>query len=113
MIRTEDDFKADENPCGGKGTANLHNWLGEKELIPNVNLMATIHLSVGGIIGDHEHIGEAEVYRVVSGTGKYNDNGVVKTITEGDTTVCYDGEVHGVENIGDDEFVFIGFIVKS
>ena len=113
MIRSNDSIRTMENVRGGEGVLEFHDWLADDEKCANLRLLATIHIPVGGSLGNHVHTGEAEIYRVVQGTGEYNDNGTIVTIKSGDTVVCYDGEEHGVKNIGDDEFVFIAVIVLS
>ena len=113
MIRSKDCYRTMENPCGGNGLAEIFDWFADDEICPNINLLATINIPVGGSIGDHTHIGDAEIYRVLQGRAEYNDNGVVRIIEEGDTTMCYDGETHGIKNIGDDEFIHIAIIIKS
>ena len=100
-------------PFGGKGLVEILDWFSDDEVCPNVVTLADVHIPTGGSIGDHAHIGEAEVYRVLQGRAEYNDNGEIRIIEKGDTTMCYDGETHGVNNIGDNEFVFIAVIIKS
>ena len=112
MIRSE---YHTENTTGlggsGKGTAKMERWLDGEELTPNLSMIATITLPVGGSVSLHTHEGEAEVYRIQSGTGLYTDNGREVTVGPGYTTLCRDGEQHGLENTGTEPLVFDAIIV--
>lgn len=62
-------------------------------------------------IGYHMHNGETETYVVLSGEGKYSDNGTEVMVGVGDVTFCPSGEGHGLENIGDEDLVVIALIL--
>ena len=62
-------------------------------------------------IGYHVHTGETETYMVLSGKGKYNDNGTEVIVEAGDVTFCSSGEGHGLENIGDEDLVVVALIL--
>ena len=65
----------------------------------------------GSAIGYHIHNGESETYYILSGTAKYNDNGVIKTVTAGDVTFTGSGEGHGIEAIGNEPVEMIALIL--
>ena len=69
-------------------------------------------LMPGGELPYHTHIGECEFYYILSGTGEYNDNGEITTVSAGDFTYTTDGEGHGMKNTGEEPIVFIPLIVK-
>ena len=70
-------------------------------------------LQPGQSIGDHMHIGNNEIYYVLSGTGDYNDNGTLVKISAGDVTVCNDGESHGAVCTGTEPLEMIALILNS
>ena len=65
----------------------------------------------GSEIGYHVHTGDSETYYILSGTGRYNDNGSMVTVTAGDVTYCAPGEGHGRAKIGDEPIVMIALIL--
>lgn len=111
MVRKEYIVTEDHEPCGGKGTAIFRKWFREEEMCPNLSFLAEVHIPKGGMVGCHEHHGEAEIYQVLSGKALYHDNGVKKEIEPGDVMICYDGQTHGIENTGEEDFVFTAIIV--
>ncbi len=99
--------------CGGKGEVKFEYWVAEEEKSPNLDLCVTLSMTPGATVGEHKHEGNTEIYRVLSGEGMYNDNGNKVKVGKGDVLVCYDGEMHGIENTGDGELVFDAIIVRS
>ena len=59
-------------------------------------------------------IGDAELYgkgRMFNHMVTYNDNGTIVTVHPGDTTICNDGELHGLVNDGTEPLEFIALIL--
>ncbi len=102
-----------ENPRGGSG--HLDRWDAIKEAIPcrNLSMMSVVELAPGSSIGNHQHVGNFEVYFIASGTGVVNDNGVEHAVAAGDLLLTQDGENHGITNTGSDTLRFLGFILSS
>ena len=48
---------------------------------------------------------------ILSGTGRYNDNGTMTTVTAGDVTYTAPGEGHGIECISDEPIEMIALIL--
>lgn len=44
-----------------------------------------------------KHKGDSETYYILSGTGRYNDNGSIVDVHPGDVYFCEDGESHSIE----------------
>ena len=59
----------------------------------------------------HTHEGEGEAYHILQGKGLYNDNGTKYEVHPGDTTFTCDGAGHAIENIGDEDLVFMALIL--
>ncbi len=113
MVTRDYKTTTDENPGGGKKTAVFRHWLIEEQKCPNLQFLAEVHIPAGGSVGNHTHEGEAEIYQVISGEAIYDDNGEKKRVAQGDVMVCYDGEMHGIENNSERDFVFTAIIIKG
>ena len=50
-------------------------------------------------------------YYILSGTGRYNDNGVERIITAGDVTYTAPGEGHGIEALNGEPVEMIALIL--
>ena len=70
-------------------------------------------LAPGNSVGYHVHEGDNEIYYILSGTGEYNDNGNICTISAGDVTICNDGESHGLLNTGVEPIELIALILYN
>lgn len=95
----------------GKGEVIMEHLLGSDELKKAGRLYAKITLKKGCSIGYHEHHGESETYYILSGEGEYNDNGTKKILRAGDVSYTGGGEGHGIENVSDQDLVFMGLII--
>lgn len=114
MIRQEYHVSEAEKLGGnGLGTAKMERWLDGSELPPNLRMAATITLPPGASVSLHAHEGEAEVYRIQSGTGTYDDNGTDREVGPGFTTLCRSDEEHGLVNTGCEPLVFDAVIISG
>jgi mannose-6-phosphate isomerase-like protein (cupin superfamily) len=115
MIRKKAD-QAVESKCirGGKGEVEMHKICESvEELYGKGRLFNHMILMPGDTVGEHVHEGDNEIFYFLSGTGEYNDNGTKVTVEPGDTTICSDGELHGLVNTGDVPLEFIALILFS
>lgn len=112
MVRSEyHNENAEKLGGNGVGTAKMEYWLRDGELPPNLNMITTITLPPGASVSVHTHEGEAEIYRILSGTGMYDDNGTETEVGPGFTTICRHGEQHGLINTGSVPLMFDAIIV--
>ena len=72
---------------------------------------AEVKLEPGCSVGYHEHHNESETYYILSGEGQYNDNGTIRTVKKGEVTFTGSGFGHGMENVSNENLVFIGLIL--
>lgn len=100
-----------EAASGGKGHVIKKLILGDKELNGKCGLYAEITLEPNCSIGYHEHHGESETYYILSGKGNYNDNGKEIPVKAGDVTFTADGRGHAIENVGNENLVFMALII--
>ena len=101
------------NKAGGKGEMFITHLLTPKEMLGKCEMFASVKIPVGASLGVHQHNGNTETYHIIQGTGLYTDNGKTYTVKPGDTTFCADGDTHGIENIGDDDLIFIALIIVT
>ena len=102
-----------KNKAGGKGEIFITHLLTPKELAGKCAMFASVRIPVGASLGVHQHNGNTETYHILQGTATYTDNGETYTVKAGDTTFCADGDTHGIENIGDEDLIFIALIIAT
>ena len=115
MVRTKIE-QAIEFKCirNGNGEVEMHKILNDvNELYGKGRLFNHMILAPGRSIGEHTHEGDNEIFYFLKGTGTYNNNGTIVQVGPGDTTVCNDGEMHGLVNTGDEPLEFIALILYS
>ncbi len=83
---------------GGNGQALITELLSKDEFNGNARLVATITLEPGSSIGSHMHENEEEIFYIIEGTAKYNDNGTDTILYAGDSCVCLAGQSHSIAN---------------
>lgn len=96
---------------GGKGSIAMDKLNSQVIKPSKVRKLAHAKLEPGASVGYHTHYGESETFYILSGKGKYSDNGTEIEVNAGDVTYTPDGEGHSIENIGDDVLEFMLLIV--
>lgn len=114
MLKKEVTVETAEKLGGeGKGKAVLKHFLIGDELPSKAGLACKIELEPGGSVSYHKHEGEGEMYYIIKGHGEYRENGKTMPISEGMTTMVYDGDSHGLVNSEDGAMEFLAFIIKE
>ena len=114
MIRHYDELnKLDMPHKGGKGHILAAELLSGDAFAGKGRLFNHCVLKPGCSVGQHRHVGDFEVYYVLSGTGLYFDNGEMKPVAAGDVMICKDGEEHMLENNGTEDLEFIALILYT
>ncbi|MEA4853294.1 MAG: cupin domain-containing protein [Christensenella sp.] len=113
MGKTTQSTEKREGFCGGKGTAELLHWIAEEEKCPHLRKAATLVLPCGATMGSHRHEGEAELYLVWQGSGRYDDNGVSVAVGPGSVMICRSGQSHALENTGEVPLVIHEVIITE
>lgn len=98
------------NMRGGNGTVALTALLGDN-LPKNCRLASLITLQKGTSIGAHQHMGESEIFYILSGSVIYNDNGQEVILNKGDACVAHSGESHSVCGNSDDPAILLAVII--
>lgn len=98
---------------GGAGTIHMTQIVKEEELMGKGRLFNHITVNPGCSIGRHEHIGEAEIFYILSGQGVADDNGTQVLLEPGDMLYTGDGYYHAVRNEGDVPLEMVALILFS
>lgn len=93
-----------EKRFGGPGVVDVTRIINsDEELYGKGRLFNDNILEKDCGIGFHVHEGDGELYYILSGEAEYEDTDhTVTTIREGDITITYPGEGHGITNIKDE-----------
>lgn len=97
----------------GKGEIFITHLLTPKEMLGKCAMFARVRVPVGASLNVHQHVNTNETYYILQGKALYTDNGATYEVKAGDTTYCADGDTHGIENIGDDDLIFIALIINT
>lgn len=114
MVRKNSDkiVERHEHKFGADGYITVRNLTnGDGELNHKGRVFAHTTVTPGSGIGYHTHSSDTEIYYIYSGTGEYNDNGVIRTVEAGDVTITPSGTGHGIKCIGDEPLELIALIV--
>lgn len=100
MVRRQKEILSSRKPSpfNGVGEITVRSLLEtEDEMYKKGRVFAHTTVYPGSAIGIHKHVNESETYYILSGTGRYYDNGKTVEVTPGDVFFCGDGESHGIE----------------
>lgn len=99
-----------DNHFGGKGTIEIFKHVSKGDL-DTINMVANVVLPKGSSIGYHLHDNDAEIYHIVRGKGLFTDENKKEHIVgPNDCCAIKKGQSHGIENIGDEDLVFIAIL---
>lgn len=112
MILREQDFKSYIRPNlkAGKGDIQIKEYV-DKDAMTNCRLMCEQVVPVGGSIGKHIHKNETEFYLIRSGNGLVIEKPGEYKVGPGDVIVTGHGEMHSIENTGDEDLVITAIII--
>lgn len=115
MIRRKENCRAEQvaNLRGGKGTIFIDHLLEQEDFAKAGRLFAVNTVKPGCTIGEHTHQGDFEVYVIVSGKGRFSDNGQVSEVGPGDVCLTRNGERHAIENTGTEDLIFTAVIIYA
>ncbi|PKM59627.1 MAG: cupin [Firmicutes bacterium HGW-Firmicutes-4] len=102
-----------QNMRGGKGNIEITHITDQEVLGENCRLFAQIIVKPGDSIGEHQHVGEREIFYFIQGKGIVIDNGKQSEIGPGDVMVTPNQDSHSVVNTGDEDLVFMALILKE
>jgi len=113
MIKRNNEFEkiVKKEMRGGSGQVLIEKlWNNETELKANNRLFAKLTLEPGSTIGFHKHENEEEVFVILKGVAKMDDNGKEETLYPGDTILTADGAGHSVKSVGNEALEMMAVI---
>lgn len=114
VIRSKDVIREEkEHVRDGQGSILFERVLTAENMIGTPNMFSRIRFPKGASIGMHRHLAENETFLILSGQGKYHDNGREVIVTPGDVCICKPGETHGIQQDGDEDLVLMAMIQKE
>lgn len=114
MVKKQTSLRADvkSGVFGGKGSISVKGLLDAPgEMYDKGRVFSHTIVYPGSSIGYHVHNNESETYYILSGNGKFNDNGTIVDVQAGDVTFTGDGEGHGLEATGEKPIEMIALIL--
>ena len=114
MYRKSEDRKKEirHEMRGGKGDVTLLHSFSADELSSPTRVCAEIDIEPGCSIGVHVHDAEEEIFYIIEGTAKADDNGEEVELRPGDSLLTGGGRCHGIENIGNSTLRLFAVVVK-
>ena len=104
IVRGRDVMVRQAPPHNGEGMSTAYRI---SDAAPGRNMEFRVRvMHPGATIGLHP-ISHDEVYYVVSGMADVTADGVTSRLNAGDAAYLYDGEVVGIEQVGDEDMVLI------
>ena len=99
----------------GKGCAEVHEIVPEKDLYGHGKLYAKVVLKPNSSVGWHRHVGETEPYYILEGEGIFvDDDGSRTKVGPGDVCTILPGQCHAIENASScKDLAFMALIHKD
>lgn len=97
----------------GKGAVEFLHTVPEDQLPPKCRTFSVATIEKGCSIGFHPHVGEAEIYYILSGRALTDDNGHQRWLHPGDLTITQGGCHHSIENLDDEPMRMLVCIIKE
>ena len=98
---------------GGEGRLILNSMIKPPHAPEKLRMYSYAELEPDASVGYHVHEGECEFYYILSGSGEYDDNGKICSVSAGDVTYTPSGEGHGIKNTGSVPLSFIALIIAD
>lgn len=113
IIRSENiEQQVMEKPRDGRGRAIRMAYDAACGFKGEMTNFAMMQLTPGSQIGLHKHEGDMELYLVLDGVGRVDDNGTMEVLNPGDMLVTTDGESHSMMNDTTEPVTFLAVIIK-
>ncbi len=114
MIIRKSDMRVDEsNLRNGNGLVKREFIVEGDNLRKKAKLFSKITIPKGNSIGMHSHDDDFEVYYILQGQGRVLDGKDYVQVNEGDAVYTADGNKHFIENIGEEDLVFIAVVINE
>jgi len=101
------------NLRGGTGDLHFRHLFSGEELGGRADLLACVTLHPGESVGTHPHVGNGEVYYILSGSVTVTEDGESRVLNTGDAEFCADGHTHSILNHTHEDAQFLALIMKD
>ncbi|WDS34830.1 cupin domain-containing protein [Pseudoxanthomonas sp.] len=117
-VHARQDLQVIDKPHLGGGTGTVHGQFAfTRDKAPADHALREISwltIAPGDSIGTHTHAKDEDAYVIVSGTGTFTDaDGKQVPVKAGDITVVYEGQSHGLVNIGTEPLVLVDVLAAK
>ena len=114
MVKTQKEMEREvrERMRDGKGSVEIVHVFKKEELRGRTRLFARLVLQPGSSIGYHIHESEEEIFYIIRGSARVNDNGVEKTAGAGDAILTGGGAGHSIECTGSKPLELLAVILS-
>ncbi len=112
MIKTRKELKTEECLFNGEKAFTLFDLSDFDGISNKIKQFSYVELEVGQSVGYHVHEGNHENYYIISGKGRYNDNGKILDVEDGTITFTPSGAGHDLTNIGNEKLCFIALVLE-
>ncbi len=102
-----------EHVQGGEGRILRDKLVPADKLGGPCSYLACISLEPGNSIGEHQHVGDNELYYLINGSALYTEDGVEYQVKAGDAMFCDEGSTHGIVNNCDETISFVAVMQKT
>ncbi len=99
-----------EKMRGGNGTVTITHLFDKESMLKKSRMCAKLTLPKGASIGVHDHVVEAEMYIIISGSAVVTENGKEYVLDAGEAMFTGNGDNHSIENKGDEDLVLYAVI---
>lgn len=114
MVRRREELYQEKKPSPfqGRGEILVRSLLnGPDEMYEKGRVFAHTTIYPNSGLGYHVHENESETYYILSGVGRFNDNGTIRTVAAGDVTFTGCGQGHSLEAVGEEPVEMIALIL--
>ena len=98
---------------GGDGHVCQFHYMNEQEAQGIAKVFGRIVIPPGSSVAPHTHVGDMEAYYVLKGQAILTDNGEEMVFEAGDAHICFDGDLHGLRNVSDEDFEYMAVVLNS
>lgn len=101
-----------EKPRDGRGRAIMMAYEANMGFQGEIGIIAMMQVEPDSEIGYHKHEDDMEMYLILDGIPRVNDNGTMDVMNPGDLLITKQGESHGLINDTAEPVTFLAMIIK-
>jgi mannose-6-phosphate isomerase-like protein (cupin superfamily) len=94
----------------GESNGTMTQLLSTEQMHSKNRFFAHVLLRPGAKVPGHRHHGDFEVFYIIAGTGRVDDNAELINVRAGDVILTDNLESHSLENTGDTDLEYIALI---